>query len=163
MLHAVIMAGGSGTRFWPASRQIKPKQLLKMGGVRTMLQTTFDRLQGLVSSEHVLVATNQQLTEAVAAQLPNLPLEHIIGEPFKRDTAPCIGVAGCVPSATLARIGSMRCPSSSARRRRACSRTPRLFTRRGCGHGARCRPSRRSIRRRWCVTKWTPRTLAACC
>ena len=64
MLHAVIMAGGSGTRFWPASRQIKPKQLLKMGGVRTMLQTTFDRLQGLVSSEHVLVATNQQLSEA---------------------------------------------------------------------------------------------------
>ena len=93
MLHAVIMAGGSGTRFWPASRQVKPKQLLKMGGQRTMLQTTFDRLQGLISSEHVLVATNQQLTDAVAAQLPNLPLEHIIGEPFKRDTAPCIGVA----------------------------------------------------------------------
>ncbi len=99
MLHAVIMAGGSGTRFWPASRQIKPKQLLKMGGQRTMLQTTFDRLQGLVSSEHVLVATNQQLTDAVAMQLPNLPIEHIIGEPFKRDTAPCIGVAASLVQA----------------------------------------------------------------
>ena len=93
MLHAVIMAGGSGTRFWPASRQIKPKQLLRMGGQRSMLQTTFDRLGGLVSSEQVLVATNQQLSEAVVSQLPSLPLEHIIGEPFKRDTAPCIGVA----------------------------------------------------------------------
>jgi len=93
MLHAVIMAGGSGTRFWPASRQLNPKQLLKMSGQRSMLQSTFDRLQGLVSSEHVLVLTNEQLTEAVFAQLPDLPLEHIIGEPFKRDTAPCIGVA----------------------------------------------------------------------
>jgi mannose-1-phosphate guanylyltransferase len=58
-----------------------------------MLQTTFDRLQGLVSSQHVLVATNSQLVESVTKQLPDLPIEHIIGEPFKRDTAPCIGVA----------------------------------------------------------------------
>ena len=93
MLHAVIMAGGSGTRFWPASRQVKPKQLLKMGGSRSMLQTTFDRLNGLVSSEHVLVLTNQQLTDSVVSQLPDLPLEHVIGEPYKRDTAPCIGLA----------------------------------------------------------------------
>ncbi len=93
MLHAVIMAGGSGTRFWPASRQSKPKQLLKMGASRTMLQSTFDRLQGLVSSEHVLVLTNEQLCEAVQEQLPSLPQEHIVGEPCKRDTAPCIGVA----------------------------------------------------------------------
>ncbi len=99
MLHAVIMAGGSGTRFWPASRQVKPKQLLKMGGARTMLQTTFDRLQGLVSSEHVLVLTNQQLVDAVTSQLPDLPIEHIIGEPFKRDTAPCIGVAASLVQA----------------------------------------------------------------
>ncbi len=99
MLHAVIMAGGSGTRFWPASRQIKPKQLLKMGGQRTMLQTTFDRMQGLVSSEHVLILTNNQLTDAVVAQLPDLPLEHIVGEPCKRDTAPCIGVAASLVQA----------------------------------------------------------------
>ncbi|XZE20732.1 mannose-1-phosphate guanylyltransferase [Pirellulaceae bacterium SH449] len=99
MLHAVIMAGGSGTRFWPASRQIKPKQLLKMGSPRTMLQTTFDRLQGLVSSERVLVLTNEQLSDAVVAQLPDLPLEHVVGEPFKRDTAPCIGVAASLVKA----------------------------------------------------------------
>jgi mannose-1-phosphate guanylyltransferase len=93
MLHAVIMAGGSGTRFWPASRQMKPKQLLKMGASRSMLQSTFDRLNGLVSSEHVLILTNEQLSDAVLDQLPELPQEHVIGEPFKRDTAPCIGVA----------------------------------------------------------------------
>lgn len=93
MLHAVIMAGGAGTRFWPASRKLTPKQLLKMGGERSMLQSTFDRLQGLVSSEHVLVLTNEQLIGPVSQQLPDLPLEHIVGEPFKRDTAPCIGVA----------------------------------------------------------------------
>jgi mannose-1-phosphate guanylyltransferase len=58
-----------------------------------MLQTTFDRLSGLVSSQHVLVATNAQLVDAVVSQLPDLPIEHIIGEPVKRDTAPCIGVA----------------------------------------------------------------------
>ncbi len=93
MLHAVIMAGGSGTRFWPASRQAKPKQLLSMASSRTMLQSTFDRLQGLVTPEHVLVLTNCQLADAVKQQLPQLPPEHIVGEPCKRDTAPCIGVA----------------------------------------------------------------------
>ena len=70
-----------------------------MGAARTMLQTTFDRLQGLVSSEHVLVLTNHQLVEAVTSQLPDLPIEHIIGEPFKRDTAPCIGVAASLVQA----------------------------------------------------------------
>ena len=99
MLHAVIMAGGSGTRFWPASRQSKPKQLLRMAGDRTMLQATFDRLSGLVSPEQVLVLTNAQLTSAVAEQLPDLPGEHIVGEPCKRDTAPCIGVAASLVEA----------------------------------------------------------------
>jgi mannose-1-phosphate guanylyltransferase len=64
-----------------------------------MLQTTFDRLSGLVSSQHVLVATNSQLVDAVVSQLPDLPIEHIIGEPFKRDTAPCIGVAASLVQA----------------------------------------------------------------
>jgi len=93
MLHAVIMAGGSGTRFWPASRQAKPKQLLAMVGNRTMLQSTFDRLGGLISSEHVLVLTNHQLVDEIRVQLPDIPAEHIVGEPCKRDTAPCIGLA----------------------------------------------------------------------
>jgi len=64
-----------------------------------MLQTTFDRLSGLVSSQHVLVATNAQLVDSVVSQLPDLPIEHIIGEPVKRDTAPCIGVAASLVQA----------------------------------------------------------------
>jgi mannose-1-phosphate guanylyltransferase len=99
MLHAVIMAGGSGTRFWPASRIDRPKQLLQLGSQRTMLQSTFDRLAGLVSSEHVLVATNHLLADRVIEQLPDLPQEHIIREPCKRDTAPCIGLAASLVAA----------------------------------------------------------------
>lgn len=93
MLHAVIMAGGSGTRFWPASREKYPKQLLKLVGENTMLQATFERLGGLISSEHTLVMTNHHLVEAVRKQLPTVPPEQIIGEPMKRDTAACIALA----------------------------------------------------------------------
>lgn len=93
MLHAVIMAGGSGTRFWPASRVDFPKQLLRMVGSETMLQSTFLRLSGLVSPEHTLVMTNRQLVEEVRKQLPTIPPEQVIGEPMKRDTAACISLA----------------------------------------------------------------------
>lgn len=93
MLHAVIMAGGSGTRFWPASRDDRPKQLLNLAGTRSMLQATYDRLSGLIPPERVLVATTARLASAVAAQLPELPPGAILGEPCKRDTAPCIGLA----------------------------------------------------------------------
>ncbi|MCA9134451.1 MAG: mannose-1-phosphate guanylyltransferase [Planctomycetales bacterium] len=93
MLHAVIMAGGSGTRFWPASREKYPKQLLKLVGENTMLQATFERLEGLISPEHTLVMTNQHLVDAVRKQLPAVPPEQIVGEPMKRDTAACIALA----------------------------------------------------------------------
>ena len=93
MLNAVIMAGGAGTRFWPASRRQRPKQLLDLAGGRSMIQATVDRLGELVSPEHVLVVTNQQLVSSLQEQLPQLPPASILGEPCKRDTAPCIGVA----------------------------------------------------------------------
>lgn len=93
MLYALIMAGGSGTRFWPASRRDRPKQLLPLASERTMIQSTVDRLQGLVDNHRVLVMTNQRLVEQIAAQLPAVPPARIIGEPAKRDTAPCIGLA----------------------------------------------------------------------
>lgn len=106
MLHAVIMAGGAGTRFWPASRAAVPKQLLDLTGGRTMIQATLDRLAGLVPAERTLVVTNRQLVEAIRGQLPELPPENILGEPCKRDTAPCIGLAANLihrqdPAATL--------------------------------------------------------------
>lgn len=93
MLYAVIMAGGAGTRFWPESRAAVPKQLLALAGERTMLQATFDRLQGLVPAERIFVITNQALVPAVREQLPDLPTDSVVGEPCKRDTAPCVGLA----------------------------------------------------------------------
>jgi mannose-1-phosphate guanylyltransferase len=107
MLHAIIMAGGSGTRFWPESRDLRPKQLLRFAGERSMIQATVDRLQGLVPPERTLIATNARLMGIVAEQLPELPPEAILGEPCKRDTAPCIGLAALLvsrndPQATMA-------------------------------------------------------------
>ena len=93
MLYAVIMAGGAGTRFWPASRQACPKQLLDLAGGRTMIQSTVDRLEGLVGIDRLLIVTNEQLVPAIREQLPQLPAVAVLGEPCKRDTAPCIGVA----------------------------------------------------------------------
>lgn len=93
MLHAVIMAGGAGTRFWPESRAARPKQLLPLAGERTMIQATLDRLAGLVPPERTLVVTGESLAEAIAEQLPELPRDRILGEPCRRDTAPCIGWA----------------------------------------------------------------------
>jgi len=99
MLHAVIMAGGAGTRFWPLSRAATPKQLLRLAGERTMIQSTVDRLEGLVSSDQVLIVTNRSLVEPIRAQLPQLTTRQVLGEPCKRDTAPCIGLAAVLLSA----------------------------------------------------------------
>src|SRR4029453_12003029 len=93
MLHAVIMAGGSGTRFWPLSRAARPKQLLDLAGGRTMIQATVDRLGELASAERTWITTTRSLVEAIAAQLPQLDRQRIVGEPCKRDTAPAIGLA----------------------------------------------------------------------
>lgn len=111
MLHAVIMAGGAGTRFWPESRADRPKQLLKMLGDRTMIQSTVDRLGDLVPLERVLIATTERLAGKIADQLSQLPREAIIVEPCKRDTAPCIGLAATKilrddPDATMALMPS---------------------------------------------------------
>lgn len=120
MLHAVIMAGGSGTRFWPASRRLLPKQLLPLAGERTMLQSTVDRLGSLVPAERQLVLTNEALVEAVRQQLPELPPENVVGEPCKRDTAPCIGLAAAMvqrndPEATMAVMPSDHVITSAER------------------------------------------------
>ena len=96
MLHAVVMAGGSGTRFWPASRKLVPKQLLNLSGDRSMLQATMDRLGELVPAKRQLIITNKILSDAVRLQLPDLPEQNVVGEPCKRDTAPCVGLAAAM-------------------------------------------------------------------
>jgi mannose-1-phosphate guanylyltransferase len=93
MLHAVIMAGGTGTRFWPLSRTARPKQLLDLAGGRTMIQATVDRLGKLAPPERTWIITNRSLVEPIAEQLPQLERRRIIGEPCKRDTAPAIGLS----------------------------------------------------------------------
>src|SRR5262245_13618921 len=93
MLHAVIMAGGSGTRFWPQSRERFPKQFLTLKGNRSLLQCASDRIAPLVGAEHVMVVTNHVQREQTLEQLPELPAERIIGEPMGRDTTACIALA----------------------------------------------------------------------
>ena len=107
MLHAIIMAGGTGTRFWPASRNDSPKQLLELVGGESMIRQTVDRLGDLVPADRRLVVTNRRLVEAIGKQLAELPAAAIVGEPCKRDTAPCIGLAALLvsrqdPDATMA-------------------------------------------------------------
>ncbi len=131
MLHAVIMAGGSGTRFWPESRADRPKQLLALVGGRSMLEDTVDRLEGLVPPERTLVVTAARLEAAVRRQLPQLPSSQIIGEPCKRDTAPCIGLAAMLvsrddPEATLVVMPSDHAISPPAEFRRTVAQAERL-------------------------------------
>ena len=90
---AVIIAGGSGTRFWPLSTPRRPKQFLRLFGERTMLQHTFDRLRRLVPAERVLVLTAERFVPLVLEQLPQLPKANVIGEPAGRDTAAAVALA----------------------------------------------------------------------
>lgn len=111
MLHAIIMAGGSGTRFWPASRTTHPKQLLPLAGKRTMIQATRDRLSRVADGERTLVVTAASLVDAIAQQLPELPPASIIGEPCRRDTAPCVGLAAAVVAAADPDAVMLVCPA----------------------------------------------------
>jgi mannose-1-phosphate guanylyltransferase len=96
MLHALIMAGGGGTRFWPRSRQARPKQFLALAGDRTLLQQACDRLEAQVAPEHTWVITAEQHRAEAELQLPHLPAGHVVGEPVGRDTAPCVGLGAAL-------------------------------------------------------------------
>ena len=104
--YAVILAGGSGQRFWPVSRDALPKQLLQLFGERTLLEMTLSRLDGVVPRENILILTNAQQAGSVRQILPDFPKENIIAEPTKRDTGPAIAlgigwVAARDPEATM--------------------------------------------------------------
>jgi mannose-1-phosphate guanylyltransferase len=98
-LYALILAGGSGERFWPLSRKSRPKQLLSLFSERTLLESTLARLDGLVATQNILILTNRDQEAAVRALLPDLPAENIVAEPAKRDTAPAIALGAGMVSA----------------------------------------------------------------
>lgn len=92
-MKALILAGGSGTRFWPLSRKARPKQLLALEGERSLLQETVDRLQPLVAPADVWICTTEALADAVREQLPEVPAAQVLAEPEGRNTCPAIGWA----------------------------------------------------------------------
>lgn len=90
---AVIMAGGRGTRFWPRSRTLRPKQFLAMVGEHSLLKQTSDRLQPRFRPEHIFVVTTEDLAEQTRQLLPELPAANLLVEPEGRNTAPCLALA----------------------------------------------------------------------
>lgn len=89
--HLVIMAGGIGSRFWPMSTEERPKQFIDALGVgRTLIQMTLDRFRGVCPIENVWIVTNERYADLVHEQLPDVPVDHILQEPCRRNTAPCI-------------------------------------------------------------------------
>jgi len=91
-LYVLILAGGSGERFWPSSRRARPKQLLKLFSERTMLEETVARLGRDVPPERIFVLTNSEQEVAVRVACAGLPAENIVAEPAKRDTAPAVAL-----------------------------------------------------------------------
>ncbi|MCX6259001.1 MAG: mannose-1-phosphate guanylyltransferase [Bacteroidia bacterium] len=90
----VIMAGGVGSRFWPLSRNSRPKQFMDILGTgKTLLQQTFDRFTTVCSLKNIYVVTSSEYKSQVIEQLPQIPEENILQEPFRRNTAPCIAYA----------------------------------------------------------------------
>jgi len=105
--YALVLAGGSGERFWPLSRKASPKQFLRLFSDRSLIEDTVRRLDGLISSENILILTNQEQEAALRKALPDHPEQNIFAEPVKRDTAAAIAlgvgiVASRNPAATMA-------------------------------------------------------------
>ncbi len=91
--YCVIMAGGIGSRFWPVSRAARPKQFLDFGSGQSFLQATYQRFEGLIPAENIIVVTLVQYRELVKEELPSLPEENLLCEPYNRNTAPCLAYA----------------------------------------------------------------------
>ena len=91
------MAGGSGERFWPLSKQTNPKQLLKLiNPDKTMLEESIDRILGIIPSENIFIITGEKILDKIKSIVKTIPEENIIAEPHKRNTAPCLALASSV-------------------------------------------------------------------
>lgn len=95
---AVIMAGGSGERFWPVSRQNRPKQLLRFDARSTMLEASVARIRPLIPPEHIYIVANTKLKSIILQEVPGLLADNILCEPVGRSTAPCLAFAAAVAS-----------------------------------------------------------------
>ena len=92
--YCVIMSGGVGSRFWPFSKEGKPKQFLDFFGTgRSLLQSTFDRFKKIVPAENIYIVTNDAYAEMTMKQLPELKKDQLLLEPIRRNTAPAIAYA----------------------------------------------------------------------
>jgi len=91
--HVVLLAGGSGTRFWPMSRRARPKQLLPLAGARSLLRETWDRALSLAPVARIWVVAPKALSAAIRRELPRLRADRLILEPSPRDTAPAVALA----------------------------------------------------------------------
>lgn len=96
MNHAVIMAGGAGTRLWPLSRASRPKQLVRLLGDSSLIRQSYERLAAMLPAERIYVITGEAHLPLVAAELPELPSENLIGEPMGRDTANAVALAAAI-------------------------------------------------------------------
>ena len=92
-IYTLIMAGGSGTRFWPRSRAAKPKQYLNLFGSESLLQSTIKRFETFTGDRNIYIVSNKSQAEVLEAQTPQLPKENLIYEPVGKNTLPCIGLA----------------------------------------------------------------------
>ncbi len=111
--YALILAGGSGTRFWPLSRNAKPKQLLDLFGNGTMLRQAVARLGGLVPAENIFILTNALQEAEVRCQVPELPAANIVAEPARRDTAPAVSLGVALVAARDPQANMIVIPSDS--------------------------------------------------
>lgn len=92
-LYSCVMAGGTGTRFWPQSTVKKPKQLLSIGTEKPLINLTLDRISKLIKPENQLIVTGDVIEDAIRSAAKSVPAENIISEPMRRNTAPCILLA----------------------------------------------------------------------
>ena len=92
-VYVVIMAGGSGTRFWPLSRRKTPKQLLDLFGGATLLEQAVERVKGIIPRERIYIFTNSMVRRQIVRLMPDIPERQIVAEPAQRNTAPTIGLA----------------------------------------------------------------------